>query len=135
MVRLPKKQAVEGGEARVPLEDTIEARTQFTASARRRIEPVHLQVGIEAPDQSANMLLRTTLLVGKRLQLVNEALGVDPARRVLADVELPGGGADHDRLAQEPVCAHRAPQRALGGDAHRVRVTCRPVRPYVRAVN
>ena len=116
----PLKQTVEGGEARVPLEDTIEARTQFTASAWRRIEPVGLQIGIEPPDQSANMLLRTTLLVGKRLQLVNQALGVDPAQRVVADVELPGVVADHDRLAQEPVCAHRAPQRALGGDAHRV---------------
>src|SRR5690242_931944 len=50
----PLKQAVEGGEARVPLEDTIEARTQFTASAWRRIEPVGLQIGIEPPDQSAN---------------------------------------------------------------------------------
>lgn len=66
------------------------------------------------------MLLRPTLLISERLQLMDQTLGVDPAQRVLTDVELPGVVADHDRLAQEPVCAHRAPQRALGGDAHRV---------------
>jgi hypothetical protein len=66
------------------------------------------------------MLLRATLLVSERLQLMHQTLGVDPTQRVLTDIELPGVVADHDRFAQEPVCAHRAPQRALGGDAHRV---------------
>src|SRR3982074_1218772 len=66
------------------------------------------------------MLLRPPLLISERLQLMAQTLGVDPAQRVLTDVELPGVVADHDRLAQEPVCAHRAPQRALGGDSHRV---------------
>ena len=99
----PLQQAVEGGEAGAPLEDAVEARPQLAAPAWRRLEPVGLQVGIEPPDQPADMLLGGALLVGERLQLVHQALGVDPAQRVLADVELPGVVADHDRLAQEPV--------------------------------
>jgi hypothetical protein len=39
---------------------------------------------------------------------------------VLADVELAGVITDDDRLVQEAVSGHRAPQRALGGDSHRV---------------
>jgi hypothetical protein len=31
-----------------------------------------------------------------------------------------GSVTDHDRLAKEPVCAYRTPQRSLSGDAHRI---------------
>ena len=58
--------------------------------------------------------------VGEGLQLVHQPLGMDPAQRVLADVELPGIVADDDGLAQEAVLGHGAPERALGGDADRV---------------
>jgi hypothetical protein len=51
---------------------------------------------------------------------MHQPLGMDPAQRVLAEVELPGVVADNDRLAQEPVCGHGAPRCALGGDAHRI---------------
>ena len=81
---------------------------------------VVLQIGIELPDQPADMLLGDTLLVSERLQFVHQALGVDPTESVLADVELPGVVADHHRLAEEPVCIDRPPQRPLGGDAYRI---------------
>src|SRR3954451_13640195 len=53
-----------------------------------------LQVGIKPPDQPEDMLLRATLLFSERLQLMHQTLSVDPAQRVLADVELPGVVAD-----------------------------------------
>ena len=67
------------------------------------------------------MLLGDMLLVSERLQFVHQALGVDPTESVLADVELPRVVADHHRLAQEPMCIDRPPQRPLGGDAYRIR--------------
>jgi hypothetical protein len=106
------------------LKDAIEARPQFTASTPRRLELVGLQVSIEPPDQPADMLLGDTLVVSERLQLVHQALGVNPTESVLADVELPCVVADHDRLAQEPMCIDRTPQRPLSGDTHRIRRHC-----------
>src|ERR1700722_17641105 len=52
-------------------------------------KPVGLQVGIDPPDQPADMLLGDTLVVSGRLQFVHQALGVNPTESVLADVELP----------------------------------------------
>jgi hypothetical protein len=118
------KQTVKGDEACAPLKDAIEARPHFTASTPRRREPVGLQVGVEPPDQPADMLLGDMLLVSERLQFVHQALGVDPTESVLADVELPRVVADHHRLAQEPMCIDRPPQRPLGGDAYRIRRHC-----------
>ncbi len=66
------------------------------------------------------MRLRAALLVGEGLQLVHQALGMDPAQGMLADVELPGVVAEDNRVAQEPVGVHRSPQCALGGDTHRI---------------
>jgi len=116
----PLKQAVKGDEACAPLKDAIEARSHFTASTPRRREPVGLQVGVEPPDQPADILLGDTLLVSERLQFVHQALGVDPTESVLADVELPRVVTDHHRLAQEPMGIDRPPQRPLGGYAHRI---------------
>ena len=75
------------------------------------------------------MLLGGTLLVGEGLELVHQPLGMDPAQRVLADVELPGIVADDDRLAQEAVrltAPHSAPSVATRTGSG---VTCRPVMP------
>ena len=56
--------------------------------------------------------------VGEGVELVNQALGVDPARSVPADGELAGAVADDDAIGQEAVRGDAAQQRALGGDAH-----------------
>ena len=66
------------------------------------------------------MLLRGALRIGERVELVHQPLGMDPTQRVLADIELPGIVTDHHGLAQEAMRADGTPQRALGGDAHRV---------------
>src|SRR5271166_5783936 len=116
----PLEQPIEGGKAGGAQEDAVEARPHFAAAARRRCQAIGLEVGVVPPDQPADMLLGGALLVGERLQLVHQALGMDPAQAMLADIELPGVVADDDRLVQEPVVGHGTPQRALGGDAHRV---------------
>jgi hypothetical protein len=83
-VLFPRRNTVKGDEACALVKDAIEARPHFTASTPRRREPVGLQVGIEPPDQPADMLLGDmllgdTLLVSERLQLVHQTLGVNPA--------------------------------------------------------
>jgi hypothetical protein len=85
----PFQQAVKSDEACTPLKDPIEACSHLTASTPSRREPVGLQIGVEPPDQPADMLLGDTLVVSERLQLVHQVLGVDPTESVLADVELP----------------------------------------------
>jgi len=75
----PLEQTVKRGEVGAALEDAIETCAQLAASARCWIEPVGLQVGIEPPNQPADMVLSGTLLVGERFQPVHQALGVDPA--------------------------------------------------------
>jgi hypothetical protein len=72
------------------------------------------------------VLLGGPLRVGEGLQLMHQALGVDPAQRVRADVELPGVVVDDDRLAQETMRGDGALQRTFGGDAGRVRGHLRP---------
>jgi hypothetical protein len=52
--------------------------------------------------------------------LWDQALGMDPAQRMAADVELTGVVADDDGVGEEAVIKDAAPQRALGGDAHRI---------------
>ena len=73
-----------------------------------------------AVSPGADALLDGALVVGECVELVHQPLGMDPTQGMLTDVELPGVVTDHHRVAQEPVCAHRTPQRSLGGDAHRV---------------
>jgi len=57
---------------------------------------------------------------------VDQALGVDPAERMFADVELPGIVGNDDRAVEEALGADCSPQRALGGDRHRVGVDLQP---------
>src|SRR3954454_11383427 len=105
----PLEQSIKYGKAGAAAEDAIKTRSQLAPPAGRRVELVGLQVGIEPPDQLTHILLGGSLLVGDCLQLVHQALGMDPTQRVLADVELPGVITEHDRLAQEPVCRDRPP--------------------------
>jgi len=89
------------------LKDAIAACPQFTASTPRRLELVDLQLGIEPPDQSADMPLGDGQLVSERLQFVHQALGANPTESVLTDIGLPRVVTDHHRRAQEPMCIHR----------------------------
>src|SRR5271168_2708646 len=86
----PGQQAVQRGEAGAAAEDAVEAGTQREGPALAGFPLVHLEIGVEVPDQATNTFLSRTVLVGERVQFVHEAFRVNPAQRVLSNGELPG---------------------------------------------
>ena len=114
------EQSVEHDEAGAALEDAVEAGAQLGPTTPTGLAPVRLQVGVEPPDQVADARLGGPLLVGEGVELMDEALGMDPAQGVLADIELAGIVADDHRLGQQAMRLDGSPERALGGEAHRV---------------
>lgn len=110
---------VEPGEPGWPSEDALEAGAQFASPSRRGVCAIGLEVGVEPPDQRAQVLLRRALRIGEGVEPVHQALGMHPARRVAAGIELAGIVAQDDRLAPVSMRGDAAPQRALGGDARR----------------
>src|SRR2546423_7742711 len=110
----PREQAVEGNEARAATEDATEADAKLTAAGWRWAGAVGFQVGVEVPDQRADMLLRGPLLIGESIELMHQPLGVYPTHRMLTDCELPGVIADDDRVTQKLMRVDAAPQRPLG---------------------
>ena len=52
--------------------------------------------------------------------LVDEALGVNPAQRVIADVELPRVVGQDDGVSEPVLSGNCAPQRGFAGHAHRI---------------
>ena len=81
-----------------------------------------LEIAVEVPDQLTHSGLGGAVLAGEGVELVNQALGMDPAQAVLADVELTGVIADDHGVGKEAVRFDAAPQRPLGGNHHRVRI-------------
>jgi len=71
-------------------EDAVEARLEFGGSFRARIELERLELAIEPPDRSLCDLDGAALPVVGGNELVDEALGVNPAQGVVADMELSG---------------------------------------------
>ena len=83
---------------------------------------IGFEIAIEPPDQRARSALSLALFIREGVELVNEALGMDPAQAMRADVELPGVIADDDGVGQEAMRLDAAPQGALGGDHDRIGV-------------
>ena len=81
---------------------------------------IGLEIAVEPPDQRADAALGGALLVGEGVELVDQALGMDPAQGVVADIELAGVVADDHGVGQEAVRLDAAPQRPLGGDQDRI---------------
>jgi hypothetical protein len=81
---------------------------------------VGFEIGVEPPDQGAQALLSGVPLVGEGVELVDQALGMDPAQGVVIDRELPGVVGQHHGVGQQPMSLDRAPWCAFGGDADRV---------------
>ena len=75
----PFQQAVERGEPGAPPEDPVETGAQRRPPTGVRIAAVGLEIGVEPPDQGAQALLSGVLLVGEGVELVDQALGMDPA--------------------------------------------------------
>ena len=108
-------------EAGAAAEDAVEPRAQRQAHTPAGFATVRLEAGAEVPDQPPSLLLRGALVVGESVRLVHQPLGVHPAQRVPADVELSGVVAENHGLAQEFVRVDAAPRRALGDDPLRLR--------------
>jgi len=89
---------------------------------RGRVAAIALEVGVEPPHPCPNPLDGLALPVVEADQLVDEPLGVDPAQRVSADVELTGVITDDNGLTEVSMIDHAAPQRPFGGDLHRIGV-------------
>jgi hypothetical protein len=66
-----------------------------------RSSAVVLQIRVELPDQSTDAFLGGALVVGERLELVDEPLRMHPAESVLTDHELPSVIADNYRILQK----------------------------------
>ncbi len=60
------------------------------------------------------------MLVGKRVELMHQPFGMDPAQRMATDIELSSIIAQHHRIAEEFVRLNAAPYGTLGGDPNRV---------------
>src|SRR5258707_1149567 len=112
----PRKQAVEGDEAGLAREDAIEAGLQGGLTRRGRTLAIGFEIAIEAPDQRADAAVGDGLLIREGVELVNEALGMNPAQAVLADIELTCIITDDDGVGQKAMCLDAAPQGALSGD-------------------
>ena len=110
----PRQEPVEGGEACLRGEDGVEAALKLSGATRCWRLAVGLEVRVEAPDAGADALLCSDVRRAERIELMNEAFGMDPAERVLCDPELAGAIGDDDCAVQEPLFRNRAPQRGFG---------------------
>ena len=75
-------------------EDAVEPCPQGGLALRGRMLAIGFEIAIEPPDQRARSALSLALFIREGVELVNEALGMDPAQAMRADVELPGVIAD-----------------------------------------
>ena len=90
LARMTGQQAVEFGKGGICREDGIEAAAELGAPSLARALAVGLEVGIEPPEPCADALLLAAPLLGEAIERVDQPLGVDPAERMMADIELAG---------------------------------------------
>ena len=82
------------------------------------VELERFELTIEPPDHPPGDFDGVALPVVGGNELVDEALGVNPAQRVVADAELSGVVGEDDGAGEPILGAERAPQRAFAGHAH-----------------
>ena len=116
-----RQQAVQRGEAGAAAEDTVKPSTHSERPAPTGFDPVNPEVGVEFPDQATNPLLGGTLLISERVRLMHLPFRVNPAQRMLSDLELPGVITQHDGIAQQLVRLDAAHNASLGGDPDGIR--------------
>src|SRR5208283_3783601 len=91
---------------------------RFTTRRTRRGGIWTFELAIEPPDHPSGDLDCVALSVVGGNELVDEALGVNPTERVVADVELPGVVGQDDGVCEPVLGDDRTPQRAFAGQAH-----------------
>jgi len=119
LARRRASKTVEGGEAGLAAEDAIEPRRQGRLARRGWMAAPSLETAVEQPDQAADAALRGALGVGERIELVNQALGMNPAEAMRADIELAGVVADDHGIGEQAMRLDAAPQSAFGGESAR----------------
>jgi hypothetical protein len=65
-------------------------RAQHQTATFAGIGPIDLEISVEVPDQLADTLLSRPMQIGESVELMHQPFRMDPAQRVLADVELTG---------------------------------------------
>src|SRR5271169_4557132 len=110
------REAVEGDEAGFAGEDAIELCHKDGLALRGGRATVGLEIAVELPDRRAHGGLGGAVLVREGVELVNQALGMNPAQAVLANIELPGIVTDDYAVAQKAgawTLPHSAPSVAI----------------------
>jgi hypothetical protein len=87
----PCQQAVECDEAGFRGEDAIELCRESNLALVARRAAVSLEIAVELPDRGADGGLGGAILVGESVELMNQALGMNPAQAMLADPRLREG--------------------------------------------
>src|SRR5208283_4767233 len=105
----PFQQAVERGKTRHGGKDGIEAAAQLPRPAPGWRLAVSFEILVEPPDAGADALLGLDVRLAERIELVDEAFGMNPAERVLRNLELAGAAGDDHPAVQEPLLRNRAP--------------------------
>lgn len=113
----PLEGLVEGGEGNAPGEDGVEVRRQRGGPCWIGMPPIGLEVCTQIPDLAAHPHLILAMSLIERDQLVHQPRGVDRAKGMEQDGELPGPVADDRQLGREPLLNQVAELRPLGGDA------------------
>jgi hypothetical protein len=116
------EQPVESDKTGLAREDAIEPRRESCLAIFGWSQPIGLEVAVEAPNQAADVALGFAVLIGECIKLVNEALGMDPAKAVFTDVKLARIIADDDGIGQQTMGFDAPPQRTLGSDLDRIGV-------------
>jgi hypothetical protein len=70
---------------------------------------VVLEVGVQLPDQSADMRLGGPVGLAEGVRLMDQPLAVDPAQSVAADIELAGVVAQDHRVVEKAMRLDAAP--------------------------
>lgn len=75
----PRQQTVESDEAGAAREDAVEPGAKRRLALFARSAAVGLEFAVEPPDRGAQLLLGSAVLLGESVELVHEALGMNPA--------------------------------------------------------
>ena len=92
-----RQQAVQRDKAGAAEQEAVEPGPQTNRLALAGFDPVRLETGVEVPDQAANARLGSTMLVGKRVQLIPIRLNIDTRPAAGAD------GLDAIWIVDQPV--------------------------------
>ena len=114
------QQTVERGVAGSAFEDAVELQAQEARLFWARGALVLLQRPIEPPDRAPHDPDGVALLVVGGNELMDEALGVDPTERVIAEAELAGVVGDDDGLSEQAFGLDRPHKRRFARRPHRI---------------